>query len=155
MRSGWVISLFLAAALSLWGEMLKEGSLLPAMELTKADGKTVVIPGETRLLLLAFDKAMGKSADRVLRGNGGLLKSSRTVYITDISAVPGFVWTMFMAPAFEKYDYPIALLRDEETALRFPRKEDHLTLLHLLEGTITKIEFLSGEEALREALSKE
>ena len=149
MRS--LIFSFLLTTLS-FAQVVSTGEKLPFLHLETPSGDEVILGEETRLLIVAFDKAMGKTADRVLRDNADLLEEAQAVYVTDISQVPGFVWSMFMKPAFQKYDYPVVLLKDEELALRFPRKDDHLTLLYLRGQIVTDVVFVAEEALLRKAL---
>ena len=69
------------------------------------------------------------------------MREKNALYLMDITPVPGMVMSMFMLPKFKKYTYPIGLIEDEKVLTQFPKKENFITFITLVNLKIISVEF--------------
>ena len=69
--------------------------------------------------------------------------------IVDVSQVPSGILNLFVLPKMKRYNHDILLSFDEIYNVTLPYKEDYLTILHVKNKKITKLEFLKTESELR------
>lgn len=72
--------------------------------------------------------------------------------IVDTSAIPSGIFSLFVHPRMKKFKHPILFSFDKNYNLTLPYREDSLTLLHIEESKVTKIEFVETQKELEESL---
>ncbi len=80
------------------------------------------------------------------------LEERHTVYLADISGMPGLVARMFAIPRMRKRPYPMLLDREGSLSERFPDVEGQATVVSLSKLRITAIEHFTTAEELKRAL---
>jgi hypothetical protein len=103
--------------------------------------KELTIKNSTKKLIVAFSKEKATQIKDFLYANPNYLESQNAIYISDVSSAPSFVTSMFMIPKFKDYPFSMGLIRDEDIAKRFPKKEGLITIIHLNDTVVTKIEY--------------
>ena len=122
---------------------LSVGSALPEMKFKDQHDKPVVIPPDTRWVLMASEKPVSDMVSAVLSAEpAGVMTRMRLVYIADISGMPALITRMFALPKLRELSYSIALVREaDEVAVvaDFPRQTGTATLLRLENGRISSL----------------
>jgi len=153
------ILLIMTLSLALFGaNQIKIGSSLSELKTFKfktPQDRKMKIPKSTRLIIVAFEKDTGKLVNEYLNTKTPhFLPKKRAIYIADIHEMPGIITTMFALPKLRKYKHLIYLHYDEEFQKIIPNKEEQVTLLHVENGSITKVSFISTKQELKEVIEK-
>lgn len=112
-------------------------------------------PMETmpKIMILAFEKSSGMMANDYLASQeNGYLAKHNAVLVVDISQMPKFVAESFALPKIRKYAHPVLLIRDEEFGLKFPSKEDKLTIFRFKGNSLSSIRYISTSTELKEVV---
>ncbi|MEA1915571.1 MAG: hypothetical protein U9N30_09695 [Campylobacterota bacterium] len=120
---------------------IKVGTYLPFEYCKDQFDQSVIIDKKSKLLIVTFSKEKGIVMKNFLQKNKDFLRKKRATYMSDVSDVPTFVMAMFMKPKFKSYNYQIGLIEDEKDALLMPKKEGLITVIHLRNKKIRKIEY--------------
>lgn len=106
--------------------------------------------GEARRLVVAFEMDTGKAANVFLERQGAdFLGREGTVFLSNIHGMPGIARN-FALPKMRKYPHRILLADGEHFLDRYPRRENHLTVLEFDPGgLIAAIRFVPKAEAAR------
>ncbi|MFO7581537.1 hypothetical protein [Guyparkeria sp.] len=137
--------------------MLGAGEHFPVLELEDQFGDERPVPGEASLVVFSGSK----EADDTLSGTlaevaGDALRAGETIYLSDISRMPGLITKLFAMPALKDRDYPVTLIREEGVGDALPATDGCVTLFHLSdEGVVGRIDEACEPEALRAALNPE
>ena len=130
-------------------DVYKVGDTFAPFSTKDQHDKPYTYEGGARLVLVAFEMGAGKAANAFLEKQpAGFLDQHRAIYISNIHGMPG-VARMFALPKMKKYPHRILLADAEGFLSRYPRKEDHLTVLALDDnGTITSIRHVNPKTDL-------
>lgn len=135
-----VLSAFLLVSV-LFGEVIKSGDNLLSLKVQDQFEKDMIISTKTAKIMIAFSKEKGAEIKTYLDANPNYLKSQNILYFADVSAAPSIITSIFMIPKFKEYNYSMGVIRDEELALRFPKKEGMITMFTLENGIVKDIEY--------------
>ncbi|MBD3808471.1 MAG: hypothetical protein IE880_07135 [Epsilonproteobacteria bacterium] len=106
-----------------------------------------------KTIVIAFEKESSYLFNDYMKNkNGDFLEQNNILFIADISQMPSFVTTSFALPKMRTYNYPVLLIKDENTAFKYPYKEEMLTILNTKNNTIQNINFASTLKELKELL---
>lgn len=95
-------------------------------------GDTIELTAQTQWVLFAHDKQSADWAHQALTELGlEDLSAQNGLYVSDISAMPGFVTKMFALPKMKKYPYRLALDKSGEQTGDWPKTEGTLSLIKL------------------------
>jgi hypothetical protein len=112
------------------------------------------IDGGTRQVLFTRDMDAGDAVKAALAENGAkLLDASGTVYLADISGMPGLVRRLFAMPGLRKREYSMVLDIEGEVTRRIPSEAGRATLVSLDRSKITSFAYLEKPEAVAAALT--
>lgn len=134
---------------------LAVGDSFPVLELEDQFEKERPVPGEAGLIVFSGSK----QADDELSGTlgevaGEALRAGTTIYLSDISRMPGLITRLIAMPALKDRDYPVTLIREEGQADALPAREGCYTLFDLSDdGVVEGIEETCEPEALEAALA--
>jgi hypothetical protein len=99
--------------------------------------------------IITWDKEQTKIANKYFEN----VKMREDVnLIVDVSQVPSGIFTLFVLPNMRDYKHAILLSFNEAYNLTLPYKEGSLTILHIKDKIVSKIEFLETQEELEETL---
>jgi len=126
------------------------GDAFVAFSTVDQHDKPFAYEGGARHLVIAFEMGAGKAANAYLEQQpADFLASRRTLFLANIHGMPGIA-RRFAMPKMRKYPHRILLADAEHFLDRYPRKDDHLTVLTLDEsGHVTAIAFVGKKEAAR------
>ncbi|MBN1840534.1 MAG: hypothetical protein JW802_10890 [Campylobacterales bacterium] len=141
MKYLYTLCLFLLLPLGLFSSTLKEGESVQFPIIKDQFEKTVKLTPATQQIIVAYTQAQGSSIKTFLESHPHYLTENNALYIMDATAVPSMVMSLFMMPKFKKYPYAIGLLETEKDVAYFPKKEEFITIIHLNNLSVTKIEF--------------
>lgn len=132
---------------------LAPGALLPPLALDDQHDVPVTVGPTTRVLLFTRDMDAGAIVKEALAEHGALLGRAQALYVSDISAMPSMVATVFAVPAMRNRPYRMMLDRDGTATADFPAEPGKVTLLRLTDLRIDAIEYLDSAAAVRAALA--
>lgn len=134
-------------------ESYKQGDRMVEIVLEDQHGASGTVDGDTARLLFARDMDAGDVVKAALAEDGAaLLDSGGTVYVADISGMPGLVRRLFALPKMRKRGYSMLLDVEGEVTQRIPTKAGSATLIDLDALEITNLFYISDVEELKAAL---
>ncbi|MFT7824244.1 MAG: hypothetical protein ABXS92_05725 [Sulfurimonas sp.] len=137
-----LLSLFLTTVL--FAEF-KIGEKLPAISLPDQFENELEVRGTDRLLIIAFEKDISSAINDYLKTKpANYLQAHHARYISDISAMPSLITSMFAIPKMEKFPFSIMLIHDD-LGKNFSRKEGKITIYRIKDRKINAIEFIAPE----------
>ena len=80
------------------------------------------------------------------------LASRQAVYLADMSRMPGLITRTFALPALREQPFRIGVSLNETHLADWPRQAEAVTLIHLDQGRVQRIEFAGSEAELQRAL---
>lgn len=132
---------------------LTAGATFPALTLTDQHGEQATIGNETRLVLFTRDMDASKITKTALAEDGeGLLTRAHAVYVSDVTGMPSLITSMFAIPAMKRRPYRMFLDRDGTATADLPSEDGKVTVLHLDDRVVTRVEYVEVEVMLRRAL---
>jgi len=118
--------------------------------------KPVTLAPETKKVIFVFAKATGHTVREFLKKQDkNYLPSRNALFVADVSGMPTVIRNTFALPDFRKSPYSVALIYDKAiaTAYKNEKDADKITIVSLKNQTVTNIETVSTEEALKAALN--
>ncbi|MDD3591784.1 MAG: hypothetical protein PHO65_04040 [Sulfurovum sp.] len=138
-----IISLLLTG--TLFAEF-KVGEKLPAISLPDQFENTLQVESTDRLLILAFEKDISSAINDYLKAKpAGYLKEHHAKYISDISAMPSLITSMFAIPKMKKFPFSIMLINDD-LGKEFGKKEGRITVYKIKNHQVDAIEFIAPDQ---------
>lgn len=131
------------------GQKLFEYSLKDQHEKEKQLGKNA------SLVIITFDMDLSKAINTWLdTQDPSYLATHKVDYVSDITKMPSFVFSMFAGPKLRKHKFPVLLVDDEKFAPMIPKKEDAATILKLNKNSeIESITFLASVDEIKTLIS--
>jgi len=121
---------------------LKVGDTFPTLHLNDQFEKQTDVTNQTRYILMAFEKDVSVETTNFFKKQPkGFLEKKHLLYISDISAMPSFITSMFALPKMKKYPFPVLLINDNRGE-QFDKKNGVLTRYTLKHHKITAIDFI-------------
>jgi len=148
-----ILTLLLALAAPAAAEPLGEGDLLPGLTLEDQHGEARVIDAGVRHLLFARDMdGGGVLKDALSDGGAELLDATGSLYVADVSRMPGLIRRIFVLPSLRRRGYPILLDTDGTATADFPGEKERAALIELAGLRITRIRYFTESAELERAL---
>lgn len=123
----------------------KVGDRLPAINLPDQFEKEHKVESKDRLVIMAFEKNISIAISDYLKAQpASFLETQHAKYISDISAMPSFITSMFAMPKMKKYPFPVMLINDD-FGKQFNRTEGKITIFKLKNHKIKSIDFITPE----------
>ena len=137
---------------------LKVGSALNELNDFKYEtpqGKELKVPEQAKLIIIAFEKDTGRLVNEYLgTKEPKYLDKHSSIYIADIHKMPTIITYMFALPKLKKHKHLIYLQYEDEFSTVVPSKEEQVTLLHVKDGKIESISYISTKEELQKAIEE-
>lgn len=130
----------------IFASVIQNGENLKDLKVNDQFDKQMIVKKDIEKIIVAFSKQKGAQIKEFLDKNPNYLESNKALYFADVSAAPSFVTNLFMIPKFKDYSYKMGLIRDEEFAKRFPKKDDKISIINIKEFVVTNIEFKDSIE---------
>ena len=145
--------LFLSISFSVSAQTLTVGAALPSLSLNDQHDQVVTTSQDLQMILFAGEKGTSELMTKVLEGlPPSTLKDKKTIYIADISGMPGFITKMVALPRMQKLPYQIALIRDAKGAEWLPKKPQHVTVVKMQQGKIVAIDYFIDANQINQLL---
>ncbi len=104
-------------------------------------------------IIISFEKESSYMFNEYMKDkNNDFLADNNMLFLADISQMPSFVTTNFALPKMREYNYLVLLINDENTAFKYPYREDKLTIIKLDNDKIKSIDFVSDLKELENSL---
>lgn len=124
-------------------DLPKVGETFPEITLEDQFGDEQTIRNTDRLVIVSFERDVSEQVHSYLeRQAEDFLVVNNARYISDISAMPGIITSLFALPKMRDYKYSLMLNRDEAMKHACHLREGKLTVYHLNAGIIERIEFI-------------
>lgn len=128
---------------------LQNGDPLPPITLQDQFDKTVSVATDVQTLLFAIEKAPSDLVNNyLLKQDNDYLTTNKAYFMADISGMPGMITKMFALPKMRKRPYSILLAYAVEDTAFMPRQKNKVTVLKIMGGKVSSIEFVDTEAAL-------
>ena len=129
------------------------GSQLPVLELEDQHGNAHRVDETVRRVVFTREMDAGRIAKAAIEEAGAaVLEESGSVYISDVSRMPGVIRSLFAMPSLRRRSYPILLDLDGSATADVPSEEGKVTVIDLDGSRITRIQYLGESEAVLDAL---
>lgn len=129
-------------------QMLQVGDTVQAVELISQHEKKNTLLHEG-IWVVTWDKESTRIANIYFEKYG--IKSD-TQMLVDVSQVPSGILNLFVLPRMRDYKHEILLSHDEVYNLTLPYVENAVTLLHIKDAKVEKIDFAQTLEELKALL---
>jgi hypothetical protein len=107
------------------------------------------ISAETNWLIFSSHKDGGKWVKESLTELSVTdLSQYKTVFVADISAMPGFITRMFAIPKLQDLPFKVYLDLEGTATQNWPRNSEQVSVYRLQQGEIMSTEYFSDEVAL-------
>jgi len=127
------------------------GKSLSNLKLNNQNEQPQSLSPETKILFFSFAKKTGHMCNEFLESKSAdFLAKHNALYIADVSAAPGIIKSMFILPDLKELPFQILLINDDRLSAEYSKAMDKesIVVVHLENGTITKIENLHSKEDL-------
>ena len=140
-----IIILSLLFTTALFAEF-RVGEQLPPITLPDQFENKIAIQKRDRLLIMAFEKDISTAINNYLKTKDeNYLEKYHARYISDISAMPSLITSMFALPKMKKYPFSIMLIHDD-LGENFSKKEGKITIYKIKNRKIIAIEFIPPDK---------
>lgn len=151
-----MIFMLLFCAYVVNAEPYEIGSQIPSLNLSDQHNQKSTLDNTTRLIVFTNNKVGSDIVRDALEGvDEEYLTTHKTIYIADISGMPGLIRKLFAFPKMRKQPYSIYLDDGPSFTGNFPTEENKVTLLYLNDLKIQAIEFASLPDEVRNAIEKD
>jgi len=124
----------------------KVGEKLPSISLPDQFENTLQVKSTDRLLILAFEKDISSAINDYLKTQpADYLKEHHARYISDISAMPSLITSMFAMPKMKKFPFSIMLINDD-LGKEFGKEEGKITVYRIENHQIKAVEFIAPDQ---------
>ncbi|MBD3792095.1 MAG: hypothetical protein IE918_08125 [Campylobacterales bacterium] len=121
----------------------KVGEKLPPISLPDQFENTLQVESTDRLLIMAFEKDISSAINDYLKAKpAGYLNEHHAKYISDISAMPSLITSMFAIPKMKKFPFSIMLIYND-LGKEFSKEKGRITVYRIKNHQIDAIEFVA------------
>lgn len=139
-------------------DALRVGSKLSQLNNFKYEtpnGREMRISRTLSLLIVAFEKDTVALVNEYLNTkNPFYLQRKGAIFIADIHEMPTVITNMFALPKIRKYKHLIYLHYNDKFNIVMPNKKEKITLLHVADGKIENISYISTKQELKAIIEK-
>ena len=126
------------------------GDLFPSKSLQDQYQASLEIDADTKSVYVVSTREQGDWMAALLSQQpANFLSMRQAVYVADMSAMPGFVRSMFVLPALKQLDFRVAVVTDEAVLLGWQGSEGAVVQYLLENGKVIAIEQHSTLESLQ------
>jgi len=148
------VLLLLCLPALVFAQTLAVGASIPAFSVHDQHDKAHQMDRSVNVLLFSRDMDGGDVIKAALKGfSQQQLDEKHVVFLSDISAMPGFVASLFAKPKMRKLPWTMWLDEDGDVTAGLPSGKDKASLIFLHGLTITSIEITDQPERIRSALT--
>ena len=111
------------------------------------------VPAQTQRVYFASNRQAGDWMTTLLSEQPeNYLASRQSVYLADLSGMPGFVSTMFALPALREQPYRVGVVLDEGKLESWPEDDEAMIVFVLEDGRVASIERIKTLQKLKTSL---
>ena len=131
------------------------GDTIEPITLQDQNDKTLTVDESTKLILFTTGMKGGKVVREAIdKEEPDYLAKRNTVFLSNISGMPGFVARNFAIPKMKEHKYSIVLDREGNVTKRFPSQEQSTTIVQLDKLQIKSISFTKQPEDVTRAINQ-
>lgn len=150
-----IIISFLFIAISVWGAAYKVGESIQPLTLKDQFGKNHPLKEMPHTLIMVYEKGTAATVNEYLAAQDkGYLSGHNASFIADISGMPTFISNAFAIPKMQKYPHIVLLIDDEELGLKFPGKEEKITVIKFKGNVVESIDYVGSADELKKAIEQ-
>jgi hypothetical protein len=129
------------------------GQPLPTLNLKDQHDNAWQVPADTRLVLFAAGRKASGIVQAVLEKEPkDFLSRHHTVYLADLSQMPGLATRLFALPALREMPFRVGISLSEATLAGWPREPEGVALIELANGVVQRVGHARTEAELRAAI---
>ena len=83
------------------------------------------------------------------------LSRNNTLFISNISGMPGFIAKTIAIPSMKKYEYPIILDKEGIVTEKFPSQKDSVTIIQLDHLKIESIDYTNSPDKITQVINQQ
>lgn len=123
---------------------LKVGKPFPTLNLVNQFECMVEVPQkETKYIIFSSQKDISSKIKMFIEfQEKDFLEKNSIVYLSDISKMPTLISKLIALPKMKEFGFMVALIYDENIGSQIDRRKNKITIIHLENQTISKIEFI-------------
>lgn len=149
------VILSMMVAISVWAAPYTVGQSVAPLELEDQHGNHTTLKAMPKTLIMAYEKGTGATVNEYLNTQDkGYLKKYNAAFVADISQMPGLVTKLFALPKMRKYVHTVLLIQDEQQGLKFPSKEEKITVMKFQDNLLTHVSFIATPAELKAAIEQ-
>lgn len=135
------------------GEPVIVGTRLPPFILEDQHGESHKADKSLQLIVFGKSRTSNKIMEAALENvNAGYLSNHHTVYIANISGMPGIVTKSLALPKMRKLPYVILVDKDDSVSKGFPSTSNAITILQVKDLRIVSVDFSNDPEAIKKVI---
>ena len=134
--------------LSAFANSLTVGTDIPTLTVKDQFEKEHIIDANIKTIIFSATKTEGTTIKEfLLTKDKDYLTTNKTVYVADITGMPGIITSLIAMPKMKAYPFSVLLVDDSNKGL-FPVKEDMISIISLDSGKITDVKYVKTAEEL-------
>ena len=139
--------------LSAFANTLIVGSNIPTLTIKDQFEKDYIVDANIKTIIFSATKTEGTTIKEfLLTKDKDYLTTNKTVYVADITGMPGIITSLIAMPKMKAYPFSVLLVDDANKGF-FPVQEDMISVISLDNGKITDIKYVKTAEDLGKILN--
>ena len=139
--------------LSAIASSLTIGNNLPTLKIKDQFEKEHIVDANIKTILFSASKTEGTTIKEfLLTKDKDYLTTNKTVYVADITGMPGIITSLIAMPKMKAYPFSVLLVDDANKGF-FPVQEDMISVISLDNGKITDVKYVKTAEELGKILN--
>ena len=131
------------------------GDTIDPITLQDQHDKTFTVDESIKLILFTTGMKGGKVVrEAIEKEDPDYLAKRNTVFLSNISGMPGFIAKNFALPKMKEHKYSIVLDREGNVTKRFPSQKQNTTIVQLDKLKIKSISFTNKSEDVTQAINR-
>ncbi len=140
------ILIFLSVVSSVFAFSL--GDSMPKLTLKDQFDKNITLNSSVSTVMFTDDMKSNDLVKKFLKSKKeGFLERNHTIYLVDLTGMPGFIRSMFVMPKLKKYKFKLYLL-DDASAKYFTQTNDSIAIYSFENGKFKSLKKFHKQEEL-------
>ena len=132
------------------------GDTIEPFTLQDQHDKTFSSDESTKFILFTTGMNGGKVVRKAIeKETADYLTKNNTLFISNISGMPGLIAKMIAIPSMKKYEYPIILDKEGKVTEKFPSQKDSVTIIQLDHLKIESINYTNNPDKITQVINQQ
>lgn len=125
------------------------GEPIPAPAIRDQHGVAWGVEPNTRSVLFSSSREASAIAAAFLSDKPGFLESQQSMYLADMSAMPGFITRNFALPSLQTQSFRVGVVLETRLVSDWPRDDKRLLAIRLDQGRVASLTHLGTVDELQ------